>query len=845
MNLDKDSLITRAVQENDPQIIAKGLNCSIQDIINSKIPGGSQNCASGKFDLLKSEFGCVGLECRDCPFSHDSNTAILWLSSNKTSLIEEEKDWSKVSEEELIKEANSRYPFGTKFISTYEGGSSGNINVVGTLQILLKTQCGRVVQNSNNGWVYCDEYGWAEMDSTPESVLPEYVECLKNHDTQFTKGKIYKVIPSEFSSIKVDLDDNGEPNAWHEKFFKPSTKEAFDAQNQPKSIEKWSAGSYVVFLKDFIHVKAGYIDIIKEGPQDNYIFLEKYLTMSIKRENLDEVKWFATKSEAEEFAKTLVESVKEEVEQPLKQAVHCKTQEEWDFVTEKLGNDGINWFKHPNWGNNKSFCIALEGKNQSQTLDFYINAGYQILSFQEWCESNGYKSQVCEQDLLEFPPEGKCKYDLSVNEFLKKTRKGYTQDTNNKEYLCWNLNSHWLAFSSSKPYYSLEALLKFVSKEPLIKTNSMDNFYIQCKSDEESKLCAAWALEHNLKQDAIYFFTDEWSYFNVKNGTFSANDLKGQGLAEKSLSDLGIKRSPIFKIGKWYSFNWHSSTSIVVAKIKEMTDSIIRISWRNYTWNKSDYSTSDSYNLSDLSNIKELSIDEVQQYLPDNHPDKKLNLQFEVDKWYEIQTAYRWIIKFESLKNGLLIASWKKALDDFSNDKYATEHARWVVKTDFAPIRELSIDEVQQYLPDEHPDKIKSNQEFKVGDFVVSLDQSISYEINEFCIVSKTSKTHLACENKPQGIDNQKAFKYFRHATQEEINNHLISIGQIPDYPIRDRSTDDLSNYGLPTEPPSYMYEMELKHSVSKSKLILSIDDEELPMVNIIKTNSIKQLLTI
>ena len=87
--------------------------------------------------------------------------------------------------------------------------------------------------------------------------------------------------------------------------------------------------------------------------------------------------------------------------------------------------------------------------------------------------------------------------------------------------------------------------------------------------------------------------------------------------------------------------------------------------------------------------------------------------------------------------------------------------------------------------------------------------------------------------------------KDVRHATPEEINNHLISIGQIPDYPIRDRSTDDLSNYGLPTEPPSYMYEMKLEHSVSNPKLILSIDDEELPMVDIIKTNSIKQLLNL
>ena len=158
-----------------------------------------------------------------------------------------------------------------------------------------------------------------------EDVIPEYVECIKVA-TQNTKiGEIFKcrhqngLFEFEYnnkSGITYKSWD-GWSLPWSDelpqKFFKPSTKEAFDAQNKPK--------------------------------------------------------------------------------QPLKQAVHCTTQEEWDFVTEKFGNDGKNWFKHPDWGNNKSFCISFEGKNQSQTLDFYINAGYQILSFQEWCDLNGYKME--------------------------------------------------------------------------------------------------------------------------------------------------------------------------------------------------------------------------------------------------------------------------------------------------------------------------------------------------------------------------------------------------------------------------------------------------------------------
>ena len=104
--------------------------------------------------------------------------------------------------------------------------------------------------------------------------------------------------------------------------------------------------------------------------------------------------------------------------------------------------------------------------------------------------------------------------------------------------------------------------------------------------------------------------------------------------------------------------------------------------------------------------------------------------------------------------------------------------------------------------------------------------------------------------------------KKVRHATQKEINNHLSFTEQnmgIPSYPIRDKSTDDLSNYGLPTEPPSYMPELDIKQNPCKEvysrgyygdpiepgkpKFILSVDDEELPMVNIIKTKTITKLL--
>lgn len=153
-----------------------------------------------------------------------------------------------------------------------------------------------------------------EVEKSKE-VIPEYVEALIDVSGYFIKGNIYKVESSQnikscrlISNIKsgsesagtillVDLSNNNR--------FKPSTKSAFDLQNQPK--------------------------------------------------------------------------------QPLKQAVHCETQEQWDFVIEKLGYEwtAAAW---TDYGNNT--CVNLEHNGFGTADVAYI--GYQILPFSDWCAQNNY-----------------------------------------------------------------------------------------------------------------------------------------------------------------------------------------------------------------------------------------------------------------------------------------------------------------------------------------------------------------------------------------------------------------------------------------------------------------------
>ena len=79
-------------------------------------------------------------------------------------------------------------------------------------------------------------------------------------------------------------------------------------------------------------------------------------------------------------------------------------------------------------------------------------------------------------------------------------------------------------------------------------------------------------------------------------------------------------------------------------------------------------------------------------------------VKFEVGKWYSIKTAYNWIIKFKEIKDGNIRADWHCMNE---RGKKVEEGGYW--ESEPTEIKELSIKEIQQYLPERHPDKIKSN----------------------------------------------------------------------------------------------------------------------------------------
>jgi UDP-N-acetylenolpyruvoylglucosamine reductase len=160
---------------------------------------------------------------------------------------------------------------------------------------------------------------------------------------------------------------------------------------ESKPIEKWSVGSYIVFLQDEVLTRSGKVTkgkpyVLTTGGYIPYFTDDNSFTINFNSKKYESygLQWFATLQEAEMFAKTLVEPVKEEVKQPLKQAVHCKTLEEYKFLKQKISIFRENVYSKSN------DTVKLDKPNSTWNLDECKDDGYQILSFQEWCQQNGY-----------------------------------------------------------------------------------------------------------------------------------------------------------------------------------------------------------------------------------------------------------------------------------------------------------------------------------------------------------------------------------------------------------------------------------------------------------------------
>ena len=479
-------------------------------------------------------------------------------------------------------------------------------------------------------------------------------------------------------------------------------------------------------------------------------------------------------------------------------------------------------------------------------------------------------------ELKEFPKEGCCKTNrIELRDYLKNKFSQYLQKSWRSYYniVAWNEIGYWFCEEkSSKPEYQLSQLQKFFAKEEVKQPLKQS---VHCKTQEEwdfvlSKLPSTCLLSEQSKWFEEYIEENPNGIaINTSECLWDAISLwKKEGYQILSfqewcnLNGYKMGKKVEFEVGKWYSiktaYNW-------IIKFKEIKHGNIRADW--HCLNERGKKVEEGgYWESKPTEIKELSIEEIQLYLPEGHPNKiKTNIKFEVGDWVvnlenSISYSVNEICKVSKISKTHLACENKPQGEDSMKP--------------FDKFRHATPEEIQQYLPEEHPYKFKSNQEFKVGDYVI-LENAHGWNYsscNNGCLglITKMSNYKpstvdkyicsitgdiLNSKNKDTKFNNVPVAFYegkwiVRHATLEEINNHLISIGQIP--------AGEPLNTGIePDKDGMFKYTTNVGSTFVgncstltdkipvKPKLILSIDDEELPMVNIIKTNSIKQLLNL
>ena len=156
-------------------------------------------------------------------------------------------------------------------------------------------------------------------------------------------------------------------------------------------------------VDDFVYIKTAESEGTVYHPTQKPIELRRYLTRRPNTTLSEEPKWIegksigvgwnershwiiSEKSSKPEYQLNQLERFfnKEEVKPPLQQAVHCKTQEEWDFVTKKLNRNN-------EWEEDYPCQILVGTSDWKGRVQFCIAQGIQILSFQEWCDLNEYK----------------------------------------------------------------------------------------------------------------------------------------------------------------------------------------------------------------------------------------------------------------------------------------------------------------------------------------------------------------------------------------------------------------------------------------------------------------------
>jgi len=220
--------------------------------------------------------------------------------------------------------------------------------------------------------------------------------------------------------------------------------------------------------------------------------------------------------------------------EPIKEAVHCPTQEEFDYVSEKLG---YKWsLTYPFDKYTTDSCIDIGVQCYGRKSDF---EGYIILSFQEWCTENNHEglkpwvAQVGDWVSLLYDNAGGSKFDKGETVRCKSVDYMYQYfDKENVRY-CLLPNNYRKATQAE-----IDSVNKGSDYDIDKPQWTHDNWYVEVSSQEEADMVieAADKMYGKTSKSNYIKYTEDWKYVSWYNGDYFCP------LRTKSLSKSAIPR---------------------------------------------------------------------------------------------------------------------------------------------------------------------------------------------------------------------------------------------------------------------------------------------------------------
>jgi len=202
--MDKNRVITEAVEKDDPTIISKFLNCSIEDILQSKSDSYDHTCKRYIFSKIRGKVYCNDLSCIKCPFSNDIDNAINWLKKGIEKLTVDDLVKGEIylveydSERSYINLSN-----GKDSVSHYVSIRFNSFEYDGSC---LGAKSYRLATNSERKWL---KTCMKQDKFIPESELDKYDDegNLVENKSEFEVGKWYNICDTVYLKLDCFKDE--------------------------------------------------------------------------------------------------------------------------------------------------------------------------------------------------------------------------------------------------------------------------------------------------------------------------------------------------------------------------------------------------------------------------------------------------------------------------------------------------------------------------------------------------------------------------------------------------------------------------------------------------------------